>query len=127
MSRGQDLIGVLRGVKNVGKKLVKGKRADLDNLVHGTTFKETVDGVAVSVSRILKAVDKIKKADGGAKGGERKQSAPEAPSSSSSCGNDTAKKTEGGDGRTKCSSPGEKWNLSKSRDLLCRPTPLRQR
>ena len=61
MSRGKDLIGVLKGVKSVGKKVAKTKKADLDNLVRGTSLQETVDGVAVTLSRIVKAVDQMQK------------------------------------------------------------------
>ena len=75
MSRGKDLIGVLRTVKNVGKKVAKAKKADVDHLVRGTTLKETVDSVAVTVTRIVKAVDEIQKA-GGAKAAFRRDEDP---------------------------------------------------
>ena len=62
MSGRKDLLGVLKTVKTVGKKVAKGKKADLDHLVRGTTLKETVDGVAVTLNRLVKAVDEIQKA-----------------------------------------------------------------
>jgi len=62
MSRRKDLLGVLKTVKTVGKKVAKVKKNDLDHLVRGTTLKETVDGVALTFNRIVKAVDEIQKA-----------------------------------------------------------------
>ena len=82
MSRGKDLIGVLKGVKSVGKKIAKTKKADLDNLVRGTTLRETVDGVAVTLSRIVKAVDQMQKTNASGKATHQRPSSRSGASSS---------------------------------------------
>ena len=103
MSRSKDLIGVLKGVKSVGKKVVKSKKADLDNLVRGTSIQETVDSVAGTLTRVVKALNQIQnegaKTDHRRPTGSDARNQPDSSSSSSSASTNSTSSASKGDSR----------------------------